>query len=49
MFGICVENLGRISKKANLILRYKIMLFDNFNNSSKAELKFNNEYLPLSL
>ena len=40
MFGICVENLVRIGKKANLILRLKKMLFNNFNSSRKVHSKF---------
>ena len=44
MFGICVENLIRIGKKANLILSLKKMLLNNFNNSRKADSKFNIGY-----
>ena len=40
MFGILVENLVKIGEKTNLILRFKEMLFNNFNHSRKAESKF---------
>ena len=49
MFVICVENLVRIGEKANLILRLKKILLNNFNNSRKADLQFNIVHSEYSL